>query len=121
MKAVICSKYGKPEVLQIRETEKPVPKKDELLIKIHFTTVHIGDTKIRRLEPGMGRVKDFFFKPLMRIALGFKGPRKKILGMEFSGIVEETGQDVNKFKKGDAVFGSTEMNFGTYAELLLCI
>jgi NADPH:quinone reductase-like Zn-dependent oxidoreductase len=77
MKAVICTKYGPPEVLQIREVEKPSPKPNEVLVKILATTAHIGDTKIRRFEPGLGSVKDFFFKPLMRIIVGFTGPRKK--------------------------------------------
>ena len=116
MKAVICTKYGPPEVLQIREIEKPVPKDNEVLIKVHATTVHIGDTKVRRLEPGMGPIMDFFFKPMMRIIVGFKGPRKKILGMELSGEIETIGKDVKLFKKGDAVFASTEFKFGAYVE-----
>ncbi|GAB4288219.1 MAG: NAD(P)-dependent alcohol dehydrogenase [Ignavibacteriaceae bacterium] len=120
MKAVICTKYGPPEVLQIKEIEKPSPKQNELLVKIFATTVHIGDTKIRRLEPGMGTFKDFFIKPLMRIMVGFNGPRKKILGMEFSGEVEAVGKDVTRFKVGDPVFASTEFRFGAYAQYL-CI
>lgn len=116
MKAVICTKYGPPEVLEIREVEKPSPKDNEVLIKVHATTVHIGDTKIRRLAPGLGPVKDFFFKPIMRIMLGFRGPRKKILGMELAGEIEAVGKEVKLFKVGDAVFGSTEISFGTYAE-----
>ncbi|HOI29002.1 MAG TPA: NAD(P)-dependent alcohol dehydrogenase [Melioribacteraceae bacterium] len=116
MKAVICTKYGPPEVLEIREVEKPAPKPNEVLVKILATTAHIGDTKIRRFEPGMGPVKDFFFKPMMRIVLGFKGPRKKILGMELSGEVEAIGKDVTRFKVGDPVFASTEFRFGTYAQ-----
>src|SRR3989337_1107718 len=78
MKAIICTKYGPPEVLQLKEVEKPKPKDNEVLIKIHATTVHIGDTKIRRLEPGLGFVKDLLFKPIIRIIIGFTGPRKKI-------------------------------------------
>ena len=116
MKAVICTKYGPPEVLQIEEVDKPVPKGNKVLIKVCATTVHIGDTKIRRLEPGMGTVVDFFFKPIMRIMMGFKGPRKKILGMELSGVIEEVGQGVTKFKIGDVVFASTEFDMGAYAE-----
>lgn len=116
MKAVICTKYGKPEVLQIKEVIKPIPKSNEVLIKILATTVHIGDTKIRRLEPGMGQVKDFFFKPLMRIIIGFTGPRRKILGMELSGEIEAIGKDVTHFNVGDPVFASTEFRFGTYAQ-----
>ena len=116
MKAVICTKYGPPEVLKITEVEKPVPKDNEVLVRIKATTAHIGDTKIRRFEPGMGAVKDFIFKPIMRLIIGFRGPRKKILGMEFSGDVEAVGKNVTKFKPGDPVFASTELRFGTYAE-----
>jgi len=116
MKAIICTKYGPPEVLQIKEVEKPLPKDNEVLIKVHATTVHIGDTKIRRLEPGLGPVKDFFFKPMMRIMLGFKGPRNKILGMELAGDIEAVGKDVTLFKIGDPVFASTEFRMGAYAE-----
>ncbi|MCU0343143.1 MAG: NAD(P)-dependent alcohol dehydrogenase, partial [Ignavibacterium sp.] len=88
----------------------------EVLVKILATTVHIGDTKIRRFEPGLGPVKDFFFKPIMRIIVGFTGPRKKILGMELSGEIEATGKDVTRFKVGDPVFASTEFRFGAYAQ-----
>lgn len=116
MKAVICSKYGPPEVLQIKDIEKPLPKNNEVLIKVKSTTVHIGDTKIRRLEPGLGAVKDFFFKPMMRLIVGFNGPRKKILGMELSGVIEEVGKDVTKFKVGDNIFASTGFDFGAYVE-----
>lgn len=116
MKAVICTKYGPPEVLRIKEVEKPSPKPNEVLVKVLATTVHIGDTKIRRFEPGLGPVKDFFFKPVMRIIVGFTGPRKKVLGMEFSGEIESTGKDVTIFKVGDPVFASTEFRFGTYAQ-----
>ena len=116
MKAILCSKYGPPEVLQIKEVEKPFPKDNEVLVRIIVTTVHIGDTKLRRLEPGLGPVKDFFFKPMMRIILGFTGPRKKILGMELAGEIEAVGKDVRLFKIGDPVFASTEFDFGAYAQ-----
>lgn len=116
MKAVICTQYGPPEVLRIIDVEKPIPKDNEVLIKVKATTVHIGDTKIRRLEPGLGPVRDFFFKPMMRIIMGFKGPRKKILGMELAGDIEAVGKDVTLFKIGDPVFASTEFRFGAYAE-----
>jgi NADPH:quinone reductase-like Zn-dependent oxidoreductase len=116
MKAIICTKYGPPEVLQIKEGEKPFPKDNEVLIKVRAATAHIGDTKIRRLEPGLGPVRDFFFKLLMRIVLGFKGPRKKILGMELAGDIEAVGKDVTKYKAGDPVFASTEFRLGAYAE-----
>jgi len=116
MKAIVCEKYGPAENLVIVDLDKPVPKDDEVLIKIIATTVHIGDTKIRRFEPGLGLLKDFFFKPIMRIILGFSGPRKKILGMELSGEIKVIGKDVTLFKVGDNVFASTEFRFGTYAE-----
>jgi len=116
MKAIVCTKYGPPEVLQIKEIEKPAPKDNEVLIKVKATTVHIGDTKIRRLEPGLGPVKDFFFKPMMRFMLGFTGPRNKILGMELAGDIEAIGKNVTLFKPGDPVFASTEFRMGTYAE-----
>ncbi len=116
MKVIVCSKYGPPEVLQIKEVEKPFPKNNEVLIKVIATTVHIGDTKVRRLEPGLGAVRDFFFKPVMRVMIGFKGPRKKILGMELAGEIEAIGKDVTQFKIGDPVFASTEFEFGAYAQ-----
>jgi NADPH:quinone reductase-like Zn-dependent oxidoreductase len=119
MKAIICTKYGPPEVLQLKEVEKPAPKNNEVLIKIHATTVHIGDTKIRSIKPGLGFVKDLFFKFIMRIIIGFTGPRRKILGMELAGEIEATGKEVNLFKNGDQVFAATEMlRFGAYAEYI---
>jgi NADPH:quinone reductase-like Zn-dependent oxidoreductase len=116
MKAIICTKYGPPEVLQLREVEKPKPKNNEVLIKVIATTAHIGDTKIRRFEPGLGPFRDFFFKPLMRIIIGFSRPRKKILGMELAGDIESIGKNVTLYKTGDPVFASTEFRFGAYAE-----
>ncbi len=118
MKAIVCTKYGSPEVLQLKEVEKPTPKDNEVLIKVHATTVHIGDTKIRSFKPGLGFVKDLLFKPIMRIIIGFRGPRKKILGMELAGEIEEVGKEVKLFKKGDQVFAATGMKFGAYAEYI---
>lgn len=118
MKAVICTKYGSPDVLQIQEVEKPIPKKNEVLIKIHATSVHIGDTKIRSFKPGMGFFMDLLIKPMMRIMIGFRGPRKKILGMELAGKIETVGKNVTLFKRGDKVFASTELRFGTYAQYI---
>jgi len=118
MRAVICTQYGAPEVLQIQDIEKPVPKDNEVLIKIVATTVHIGDTKIRSLKPGMGFFHDLLVKPMMRIMIGFKGPRKKILGMELAGEIESTGKNVTLFQQGDKVFATTELSFGTYAEYI---
>ena len=110
MRAVICTQYGPPEVLQIREVEKPVPEDNEVLIKIHATTAHIGDTRVRRFDvPPAAWL-------MARMMFGFGKPRKSILGMECSGIIEETGRTVKKFKKGDAVFALTGFSFGAYAE-----
>ncbi len=116
MKAIVCTKYGPPDVLQFQEVEKPTPKDNEILIKVHATTVHIGDTKIRRFKSGLGPVRDLLFWPIMRIMLGIRKPRKKILGMELAGEIEAVGKDVKLFNEGDPVFGSTGMKFGAYAE-----
>lgn len=116
MKAIVCTRYGPPEVLQLQDVPKPLPKDHEVLVKIHATSVHVGDTKIRGFKPGLGFVKDILFWPIMRIMIGFTRPRKSILGMELAGDIEAVGKDVSRFKKGDAVFASTSMNFGTYAE-----
>jgi len=116
MKAIVATKYGPPDVLKLKEVKKPTPKDNQVLIKIYATTVHVGDTKIRSFKPGLGFVKDLLFKPIMRIIIGFRGPRKKILGMELAGVIESVGKDVRLFKKGDQVFAATGMGFGAYAE-----
>jgi len=118
MKAVICTKYGPPEVLQLQKVKKPTPEDNQVLIKIHATTVHIGDTKIRSFKPGMGVFLDLLVKPMMRIMIGFRGPRKKILGMELAGEIESIGKNVTLFGQGDKVFASTELSFGTYAQYI---
>jgi len=116
MKAIICEKYGPPEVLQLKEADKPIPKDNEILIKVYATTVHVGDTKVRRFKSGLGFVRDLLLWPIMRIMLGFKGPRNKIRGMELAGEIEAVGKDVKLFKEGDQVFASTGMGVGAYAE-----
>jgi NADPH:quinone reductase-like Zn-dependent oxidoreductase len=111
MKAIICTKYGPPDVLQLSEVEKPIPKDNEILIKIHAATVTAGDCEIRGMYFHL-----LWVRILMRVGFGFRGPRKKILGQEFAGEIEEVGKDVKLFNKGDKVFAPTDMSFGTYAE-----
>ena len=112
MKAVICTKYGGPEVLQIREVPVPIPKSHEVKIKIYATSVTAADFRIRSftIPPA--------YKLIARFVLGFTKPRKNILGVEFSGVVEEVGNKVTKFKKGDKVFAATLNQFGAYAEYI---
>lgn len=112
MKAVICTKYGPPEVLHITMVEKPVPKDNEILVKIIASAVNSGDVRVR------GLVVEGFMKIVMRLVLGFTKPRKAILGTVFSGIVEQVGGSVSNFKIGDEVYGITGFNFGTYAEYI---
>ncbi|HFJ9483939.1 NAD(P)-dependent alcohol dehydrogenase [Bacillus cereus] len=110
MKAIICTKYGPPNLLQLQNVEKPKPKKNEVLVKIHATSVSTGDCRIRGFNSPL-----LFWIP-MRIILGFRKPRKPILGVELSGEIEDIGTDVTQFKKGDQVFALTELNLGGYAE-----
>jgi len=118
MKAVICTKYGSPDVLQLQNIRKPIPKDNEILVKIHATTVHIVDTKIRSFKPGMGFIQDLLVKPVMRIVIGFRVPRKKVLGMELAGEIEAIGKNVTLFEQGNKVFAATGFSFGAYAEYI---
>jgi len=113
MKAIVCTKYGPPDVLQLRDVETPVPKDNEIFIKIHATTVIAGDCEMRSFNfPQMGRG----LRLLMRIVFGIRGPRKMILGQQLAGEVETIGKDVTMFSKGDQVFAVSGLSFGTYAE-----
>ena len=112
MKAIVCTKYGSPDVLQLKEVEKPTPKDNEVLIKIHATTVTAGDCELRGLK------FSFLLRLLMRLGFGFRRPRKKILGQEIAGEIESVGKDIKLFSEGDQIFASTGFKFGAYAEYI---
>ncbi|MBE2280667.1 MAG: NAD(P)-dependent alcohol dehydrogenase [Ignavibacteriaceae bacterium] len=105
MKAIIFENYGAPGVLKLSDVPKPVPKADEVIVNIHCTTVTSGDVRLRKADPW-----------LSKFIMGFPKPKKKILGVDFAGVVDSTGSSVTKFKIGDRVFGSSGFNPGTYAE-----
>ena len=112
MKAIVYTKYGPPDVLQLKEVEKPVPKDNEVLIRVYATTVTSGDARARSFNiPPM-------FWLFGRIMIGFRGPRNKILGPELAGEIEAVGKDVKLFKEGDQVFGSTGIGMGTNVEYI---
>jgi len=113
MKAIVYTKYGPPEVLRLQEVEKPTPMDNEVLVKVHATTVTIGDTIMRSLNlPVHG-----WQKVMGRMILGWNKPRRHILGMELAGEIEAIGRKVTRFKPGDPVFASTfAVNFGGHAE-----
>ncbi len=113
MKAIVWTKYGPPDVLELREVEKPTPKDDEVLIRIHATTVTAGDCEIRSLN------FPIYLSLPMRLWRGFLKPRENsILGTELAGEIEAVGKDVTRFKEGDQVFGSAGLGFGANAEYL---
>ena len=109
MKAVVCRAYGPPEVLVITQTDKPVPRKGEVLVKIMATAVNSADIRVRGLQV------QGWLRLVMRLVLGFTKPRKPVLGTVLAGVVEATGDKVSRFKPGDEVFAITGFRFGTYA------
>lgn len=112
MRAAVCTRYGPPEVLQLREVEKPVPRDKEVLIKIHATTVTSSDWFIRsalRSAPVTTQI-------LMRLVMGIARPRKPILGLVLAGEIEQTGKRVGRFRVGDRVYAFTKFRFGCYAQ-----
>jgi NADPH:quinone reductase-like Zn-dependent oxidoreductase len=108
MKAIVCAKYGSPDGLQLREVDKPIPKDNEVLIKIHATTVTFGDAMLR----------SFTFPHRLVFGLFFDLKKNKILGHELAGEIEAAGKDVTRLIKGDQVFASTGMTSGAYAEYI---
>ena len=118
MKAIVYTEYGSPDVLHLSEVEKPAPKDNEILIRIHATTVNFGDMLARNFKavsPRKFNMPFFFWLPA-RLAFGLSKPRQPILGSEFAGEVEAVGAAVTRFKKGDQVFGYVGEGMGAYAE-----
>ena len=105
MRAAVFTEYGPPDVLQIKDVEKPIPKDKEVLVRIHATTVCAADYRIRKADPFV-----------VRLMIGLRRPKIHILGMEFAGTIESVGQAVTRFAAGDQVFGATGFKFGAHAE-----
>ena len=112
MKAIVCTRYGPPEVLQLKEVKKPIPRKNEVRIRIFATSVTASDCLIRGLRFGPRA------RLLIRLLFGVKAPRQPILGMVLAGEIDSVGRDVSAFKPGDPVFGISERRYGTYAQFV---
>jgi len=120
MKAIVCKDFGTPDVLQLKEVTKPTPKDNEVLIRVYATSINFGDLLARNFKtvsPSTFNMT-FLFWLMAKLSLGIRKPNFTILGSELAGEIEAVGQDVNRFKKGDQVFGYSGMGFGAYAEYL---
>src|SRR2546421_9109541 len=114
MRAVVCNRYGGPDVLHIEEVEKPVPRDDQVLVRIYAVAVTRADCATRQANRNGGRGVEL----VSRAIFGLRRPRQRILGGDFSGVVETVGPAVKEFAAGDEVFGSTGFRFGAYAEYI---
>ncbi|TMD45409.1 MAG: NAD(P)-dependent alcohol dehydrogenase, partial [Chloroflexi bacterium] len=114
MRAVVYDRYGPPEVLRVEDIERPVTGEDEVLVKVHATTVNRLDTATREANRRSGLAISF----LSRLVSGVRRPRHRVLGTEFAGEVEVIGAAVSEFAVGDQVFGTSGLRFGAHAEFI---
>jgi NADPH:quinone reductase-like Zn-dependent oxidoreductase len=112
MRAIVCTNYGPPDVLQLKDVLKPVPKDDEVLVRIRATTVSAADCELRRFD-----FAPWIWVPI-RLAFGIRRPRQPVLGQELAGDVDWAGKDVTSLRKGDRVFATTGIGLGAYAEYI---
>ena len=114
MRAVVFDRYGPPDVLRLEDVERPVPKEDEVLVKVHATTVNRLDCATREANRRSGLALSF----MSRLVFGLRRPKRRVLGTEFAGEVEAVGAAVREFAVGDKVFGTSGLSFGAHAEFI---